>query len=126
MPVSSVPVRVWIAIAAGLALLTLLGTQQWKIRDLRADVAEARAEVSAAGRTLDQCKASVDLQNQAVAQWRAEAAARSKAAQDALRKAEGEKVKAQHQVRRMNAIVMTGDECADIRAVVDAARAGGL
>jgi Tfp pilus assembly major pilin PilA len=121
-----IPIRLWLAAAAVAAVLTFIGWQQWRLHSMRATVAEALATLAEASRTIDQCTAALTLQNQAVEHWKAAADIRSKRAQEALKQAASVKRDAEKRARALNTIVLSGDECADLSAIVDAARAGGM
>lgn len=115
-----------IAAAVMLTLLTLFGVQQWRIHSLRTEVAEGEVQLAKARVDLGKWQAAVVAQNDAIKRWAAEADARSKRAQAALDRATKERQAAQQRAQRLYSIVMTGDECADIQSVIDAARVGRL
>lgn len=121
-----IPLRLWLAAAAMAAVLTFIGWQQWRLHSMRATLAEAQASLAEASRAIDQCAAALSLQNQAVEHWKAAADLRSKRAQEALRHAAAAKRDAERRARAINTVVLSGDECADLSAIVDAARAGGM
>ena len=121
-----VAARFWIIAACVAAALAFVGTQQWRIHTLRTELAESKAEVEKAGRHIDSLKAAVAMQNQAIDAWQAEAARRSKAAQDAIKQASQFRASSERKARVIYSIVPKGDECEDLRTIIDIARADGL
>lgn len=126
LPLNPLPVRAWIAIFAVTAALAFVGWQQWRIASLKAAVSETKLALSEASRTIDQCNTAVSLQNQTIQQWKAEAENRTKTAQRELLRANQARRDAESRARAIYSVALTGDECEDLRAVVDAARVGGL
>lgn len=118
--------RFWIIAALVAAVLAYVGSLHWRIYTLRTGLAEAKADVQKAGLQIDRLKAAVSMQNQAIDAWQAEATRRSKAAQDAIAQASRFRASSESRARIIYSIVPKGDECEDLRSIVDIARSGGL
>ena len=123
---SLIPLRVWLVLAAVAAAMSLLAVQEWRLAGMRAALAEAHLTIAKSDHALGLCAGALASQNQAVEQWKAAAAERAKNAQAAISQASAARRKAAQLAADLQSIRPSGDECEDLRNIVDAARAGGL
>lgn len=121
-----VAARFWLIAGLVTAVLVYVGTLHWDIHTLRTKLSESKVKVEEAGRTIDKLQTAVVMQNQAVEVWRAEAARRSQAAKAALDEASKFRKASESKAKVIYSIVPKGDECEDLRTIIDTARSDSL